>query len=122
VKPESPVRLIAHLLGLLTHRALPALVVLAFLVPASPPTPADEVRALYAAQGLLCGDDAHATLHHETHCVLCMLPATGATPQAMPCRTALKTGTAIPASRSHTMLPPRRDSNYPARAPPSSRV
>ena len=62
----------------LLRRGVLALLLAAFLVPAPLPTPADEVRALYAAQGLLCTPGEEGQQHREAHCVLCLLPAAGA--------------------------------------------
>ncbi len=63
------------------RRSVFALLLAAFLVPAPMPTHADEMRALYAAQGLLCAPKSDDQPHREAHCVLCILPAAGAPPE-----------------------------------------
>lgn len=71
----------ATLLKALYRRGILALVLAALLVPTPRPSHADEVRALYAAQGLLCAASDEGQPHREAHCVLCLLPDASATPE-----------------------------------------
>ncbi len=65
----------------LLRRGVFALLLAAFLVPMPRPTHAEEVRALYAAQGLLCAVNEEGQPHREAHCVLCVLPDSSAAPE-----------------------------------------
>lgn len=73
------------LLKPLLSRAILALMLVAFLVPVPGRMPADEVRALYAAQGLLCDPAEPGEFNRDSHCVLCLLPSAGATPDEVRC-------------------------------------
>jgi len=64
------------------RRSILALLLAAFLVPTPAPTHAEEVRALYAAQGLLCASDENDQPHRAAHCVLCLLPDVGTAPES----------------------------------------
>ena len=62
-------------IGALLRRALVVLLAVGFLLPANASTPQDEVRAAYAAQGLICGDSEGGQHSVESHCILCLVTA-----------------------------------------------
>jgi hypothetical protein len=106
----------------LLHRAVLALVLLAFLVPMPTPTPADEVRASYAAAGLLCDPGETGDSHRKAHCVLCLLQAVDAGSDASslpkPALASRATGTLYQSA----LIVARSAARQQARAPPSSIV
>jgi len=79
------VNFIASALKNVWHRAVLALVLVSFLVPMPGKTPVDEVRAAFVAAGMLCAVDDEGQAHHDAHCVLCLLPATGGAPDITVC-------------------------------------
>jgi len=95
-----------------------ALLLAAFLVPPPTPTFADEVRALYAAQGLLCASDDDGAPHRQAHCVLCVIPDVGIGPE---CALADRAVIAFVVTHSPRSYPSssRDVSLRRARAPPS---
>lgn len=68
-------------LNLFCRRAICVLLLAAFLVPTPTPTHAEEIRALYAAQGLLCVGNEDRQRHHDAHCVLCLLAEVDSAPK-----------------------------------------
>jgi len=116
------VTLTASTLKTLWHRAVLAVVLVAFLVPMPGRTPADEARAAYAAAGLLCAVDGEGQAHRDAHCVLCLLPAVGAAPDVSECSTSKPAQLITFASIDDALLGPTHDLTRHARAPPSSIV
>ncbi len=115
-------KLTEYALMTLTHRAVLALVLLAFLLPGPARLPADDLRAAYVAAGLICdpGEAQHAP--DDAHCVLCLLPATGAAPEGVGCAMPMLSARIDLAARVSEPSPTRRGAAHHARAPPSSLV
>lgn len=57
------------------RRVMAILLAVGFLLPANASTPQDEVRAAYAAQGLICAGDEGEQHSVESHCILCLVTA-----------------------------------------------
>ena len=72
----------ATILKALYRRGTLALVLAALLIPMPRPSHAEEVRALYVTQGLLCAASNEGQPHREAHCVLCLLPDASAAPES----------------------------------------
>ena len=62
-------------IGTLLHRVMAILLAACLLLPVDAATPEDDIRALYAAQGLLCAGDDGAHNPAESHCILCLVAA-----------------------------------------------
>ena len=106
---------------MLMRRAVLALVLLAFLVPIPTPTPADEIRALYAAAGLLCDPDETGGAHFDQHCVLCLLPA-HASPDASSVAGPILAAFITATIQQSPLISTGTTTHHHARAPPSSIV
>lgn len=73
---------VGTLLSTLWRRALCVMLLAGLLTPVPSPSHADELRALYAAQGLLCADEQNdGPAHRDPHCVLCLIFAAGTVPE-----------------------------------------
>lgn len=105
----------------LMHRAVLAMVLLAFLVPISTPTPADEIRASYAAAGLLCDPDESGAPHLNQHCVLCLLPAHASPDISIVAGPILSSFVTVSVQHS-PLISTRTATHHHARGPPSSIV
>lgn len=124
--PESPVESTTQSLKALWTRTVLAAVLLAFLAASAVVgpgrMPADEVRAGYAAAGLLCAPDEDGQPHRDAHCVLCLLPSTGAGPEVFGCDGSAG-GTPMAVARAEiAIFGVSRAKIRHARAPPSSIV
>jgi len=113
------VKLTDKALETLWHRAVLALVLLAFLVPGPARLPADEIRAAYVSAGLLCDPDEQGQTHRDPHCVLCLLPAVGAAPDAVGCNAPTCRTAVILAATEPDRIGHRNGVTHHARAPPS---
>ena len=114
--------LTAEALKTLLHRTVLALVLLAFMAPGPVRLPADDVRAAYAAAGLLCAPDEGGHSHQDAQCVLCMLSATGAAPETVFCAALVAAVQLSIAAGESDLTEAQRSSSRHARAPPSSIV
>lgn len=96
------------------------LLAVGFLLPANAATPDDELRALYAVQGMLCADDKGDHVPAESHCVLCLVAAFDSNDSALGI-VALRRGavdqTPLPATPNRAGAALK---SHHARAPPAS--
>ncbi len=108
-------------LKILWHRAVLALVLAAFLCPVPGRMPADEVKAAYAAAGMLCAPDGKGQAHHDAHCALCLLPASNA-PDIADCSISRQVEALYIVTAMSGLIASAQQATRNARAPPSSIV
>lgn len=118
---KSAVTPILSVVKFCMSRAVPVLVLIGLLCPVSAKMPADEIRAAYAAAGLMCDTNHGEHTHHEAQCVLCLLPGLGGA-AGHTCARTERVQTVLYSATARFLDIDSQPENRRARAPPVSMV